>query len=204
MNDVVKSTLTLGLIAAVCTALVATTWQVTRERIVANQEAMLEQSLGPALKGIEFDGKVSAYTDRKEPVLFTATVNPDGGLWDTADLWRNLQHGAYADFRWNFQSALPDPGDWSAIVSHGIMGNSGPELIEASQVMGADDRTVFRTVILPLVRLGKRPFAVVMPDVWIPLNRKMLSEIAIADPAAFAAIIEQARPHVQQPQAAAA
>ena len=38
----------------------------------------------------------------------------------------------------------------------------------------------------------------------ITLNRKMLSEIAIADPAAFAAIIEQARPHVQQPQAAAA
>ena len=38
----------------------------------------------------------------------------------------------------------------------------------------------------------------------ISLNRKMLSEIALADPAAFAAIVEQARPHVQQPQAAAA
>jgi hypothetical protein len=25
-----------------------------------------------------------------------------------------------------------------------------------------------------LVFVGKRPFAVVMPDVWIPLNRKML------------------------------
>jgi large subunit ribosomal protein L20 len=30
----------------------------------------------------------------------------------------------------------------------------------------------------------------------IELNRKMLSEIAIADPAAFDAICEQARPHV--------
>lgn len=38
----------------------------------------------------------------------------------------------------------------------------------------------------------------------ISLNRKMLSEIALADPAAFTAIVEQARPHVQQPQAAAA
>ena len=38
----------------------------------------------------------------------------------------------------------------------------------------------------------------------ILLNRKMLSEIAIADPEAFAAIVEQARPHVRSPAAAAA
>ena len=33
----------------------------------------------------------------------------------------------------------------------------------------------------------------------VELNRKMLSEIAIADPDAFAAIVEQARGHVQDP-----
>ncbi len=38
----------------------------------------------------------------------------------------------------------------------------------------------------------------------IMLNRKMLSEIAIADPATFEAIVNQARPHIQQPQSAAA
>ena len=38
----------------------------------------------------------------------------------------------------------------------------------------------------------------------ITLNRKMLSEIAIADPDGFAAIVQQARPHLQVPQAAAA
>lgn len=38
----------------------------------------------------------------------------------------------------------------------------------------------------------------------IALNRKMLSEIAIADPAAFDAIVEKVRPHVQQPARAAA
>ena len=38
----------------------------------------------------------------------------------------------------------------------------------------------------------------------IMLNRKMLSEIAIADPDAFTVIVEQARPHVQTPQPAAA
>jgi large subunit ribosomal protein L20 len=33
----------------------------------------------------------------------------------------------------------------------------------------------------------------------IELNRKMLSEIAIADPAAFDAIVELARPHLHKP-----
>lgn len=36
----------------------------------------------------------------------------------------------------------------------------------------------------------------------IELNRKMLSEIAIADPAAFDAIVELARPHLHEPKAA--
>ena len=35
-------------------------------------------------------------------------VNPDGGLWDPADLWRNLQHGAYAMPEWNYRRLLPD------------------------------------------------------------------------------------------------
>ena|SRR5688572_18039858 len=34
----------------------------------------------------------------------------------------------------------------------------------------------------------------------IELNRKMLSELALTDPAAFDAIVEAARPHIQQPQ----
>lgn len=38
----------------------------------------------------------------------------------------------------------------------------------------------------------------------IELNRKMLSEIAVSDPETFTAIVEQARPHVDQPQKQAA
>jgi large subunit ribosomal protein L20 len=38
----------------------------------------------------------------------------------------------------------------------------------------------------------------------IMLNRKMLSEIAIADPATFESIVAQARPHVQTPATAVA
>jgi large subunit ribosomal protein L20 len=37
----------------------------------------------------------------------------------------------------------------------------------------------------------------------ITLNRKMLSELAISDPATFDAIVEQARPHIHVPQKAA-
>jgi large subunit ribosomal protein L20 len=41
-------------------------------------------------------------------------------------------------------------------------------------------------------------------EAGITLNRKMLSEIAIADPATFDAIVEQARPHIHVPKSAAA
>jgi electron transport complex protein RnfG len=61
MNDktVIRTGLTLAMIAAVCTALVAATYQVTRERIAANEKALLEQSLQPALAGVFFDSGVS-------------------------------------------------------------------------------------------------------------------------------------------------
>src|SRR5689334_10105340 len=36
----------------------------------------------------------------------------------------------------------------------------------------------------------------------IDLNRKMLSELAISDPATFDAIVEQVRPHIAHPAAA--
>ncbi len=56
---VMKSGITLATIAAVCTALVAFTYQLTDERIAANEQAWLEQSLQPALAGLFFDSGVS-------------------------------------------------------------------------------------------------------------------------------------------------
>lgn len=41
-------------------------------------------------------------------------------------------------------------------------------------------------------------------DAGIDLNRKMLSELAIADPAAFDAIVERVKPHLKTPKAKAA
>ena len=58
-QDIFASSLTLTMIAAVCTALVAATYQLTAERISANQRAFLEQSLEPALSGVIYDNSVT-------------------------------------------------------------------------------------------------------------------------------------------------
>ncbi len=58
-GNLLKSGLTLAAIAAICTAAVAATYQLTRERIAANEQALLEQSLEPALSGVEFDGSIT-------------------------------------------------------------------------------------------------------------------------------------------------
>ena len=58
-NRVVKAGLTLAAIAAICTALVAATYTATSDRIAANEQAWLEQSLTPALSGIFFEGSVT-------------------------------------------------------------------------------------------------------------------------------------------------
>jgi len=58
-RSVLKTGLTLALIAAICTALVAATYQATRDRIAANEKALLEQSLQPALSGTFYDTDVS-------------------------------------------------------------------------------------------------------------------------------------------------
>jgi electron transport complex protein RnfG len=58
-QTIIKTGTTLAVIAAICTTLVAATYQLTRERIVANDKAMLEQALQPALAGIFYEGGVS-------------------------------------------------------------------------------------------------------------------------------------------------
>ena len=53
-----RSAATLATIAAICTALVATTWTLTKTRIADNEQAYLERSLAPVLAGLAFDGGV--------------------------------------------------------------------------------------------------------------------------------------------------
>lgn len=58
-QSALKTGLTLAFIAAICTALVSATFQLTKERIAANEKALLEQSLQPALAGVFYDSSVS-------------------------------------------------------------------------------------------------------------------------------------------------
>jgi electron transport complex protein RnfG len=58
-QGILASGTTLTLIAAICTALVAATYQLTAERISANQQTFLEQSFEPALSGLFYDGSIT-------------------------------------------------------------------------------------------------------------------------------------------------
>jgi electron transport complex protein RnfG len=55
---ILRSGATLAAIAALCTALVAFTYELTDERIAANEQAWLEQNLEPALSGLTYDGNI--------------------------------------------------------------------------------------------------------------------------------------------------
>ena len=59
ISRVAKGGVTLAVIAAICTTLVAATYRLTTERIAANEQAWLEKSLTPALGDIDFEGSIS-------------------------------------------------------------------------------------------------------------------------------------------------
>jgi electron transport complex protein RnfG len=58
-SSILKTGLTLAVIGAICTSLVAATYQSTKDRIAANDKALLEQSLAPALSGVFYDSGVT-------------------------------------------------------------------------------------------------------------------------------------------------
>lgn len=55
----VQNGLILAAVAAVCTTLVALTFNVTRARIAANEQEYLQQSLAPVLAGVSFDNDIN-------------------------------------------------------------------------------------------------------------------------------------------------
>ena len=61
-GSVLTTAIILGALAAICSALVALTYDVTEERIVENRQRFLEESLAPMLEGIEYEGKLSDST----------------------------------------------------------------------------------------------------------------------------------------------
>ena len=61
-GSIFSSAAILAVLAAVCTALVALTYDLTDERIAANEQAFLEESLKPVLAGIDYEGTLSDST----------------------------------------------------------------------------------------------------------------------------------------------
>ena len=66
-TSVLKNGLTLALIAAVCSALVAVTYSLTHETIEDNRKAHLEGQLRPALSDLMYDGDVTESVVVLEP-----------------------------------------------------------------------------------------------------------------------------------------
>ncbi|MEM7431415.1 MAG: electron transport complex subunit RsxG [Pseudomonadota bacterium] len=58
-HSAVRAVLTMVVIATFCAILIAATHHWTADQIAANEQARLEQSLVPALAGLDFDGSVS-------------------------------------------------------------------------------------------------------------------------------------------------
>ena len=80
-NSIWKSGVTLALVAAFCTSLVAFTWQLTAERIEANKTEWLERSLQPALAGLFFDSPVT-----ESMIMILSPHEPPGS--DAAIIYR--------------------------------------------------------------------------------------------------------------------
>jgi electron transport complex protein RnfG len=57
-RGILSTGMTLAVIAGICTSLVTATYRLTEERIAANEKALLEQSLQPALAGLVYDSDV--------------------------------------------------------------------------------------------------------------------------------------------------
>jgi electron transport complex protein RnfG len=81
-----RSGATLGIIAAVCTAIVALTWQLTHERIADNRRAWLEQSLAPVMSELTWDNDI---------IASRFTMSPPHGLpgSEPAIVYRAFDHG---------------------------------------------------------------------------------------------------------------
>jgi len=83
---IIQSALILAIVAAICTTLVALTFSMTRDRIAANEQAFLEQSLTPVLSGKSYDNDLSA-SALIEPAPHTLPGS------ENAVIYRALQDG---------------------------------------------------------------------------------------------------------------
>ena len=62
-----RNAVILAIMAAICSGLVALTYTTTRDRIIANEKAYIEQSLQPVLAGVIYDNDLTASVHTLQP-----------------------------------------------------------------------------------------------------------------------------------------
>ena len=151
ISRVTKGGLTLAAIAAICTTLVAATYRLTSERIAANEQAWLEQSLAPALGGVDYEGSIT------ESRL---VLEPPHGLPgnDAAIIYRAYSGGAPVAALFVVTARGGYAGPIRILVGVGVDGTvTGVRILEHRETPGLGDGIE----AIPL-RLGpaiRRPFA---------------------------------------------
>ena len=133
-GSVIKGGVTLAAIAAICTMLVAATYQLTADRIAANERAWLERSLEPALSGVFFDGSVT------ESKLVVPPPHDLPGN-DTAIVYRVYAEGAPVAALFAVTARDGYAGPIRILVGVGIDGAvTGVRIVEHRETPGLGDR----------------------------------------------------------------
>ncbi len=133
-GGVIKGGVTLAAIAAICTLLVAATYQLTADRIAANEQAWLERSLEPALSGLSFEGSI---TESK------LEISPPHDLPgnDTAIVYRVFAEGAPVAALFVVTARDGYAGPIRILVGVGTDGAvTGVRIVEHRETPGLGDR----------------------------------------------------------------
>lgn len=133
-GGVIKGGVTLAVMAAICTLLVAATYQLTADRIAANERAWLERSLEPALSGVFFEGSVT-----ESKLLVPAPHDLPGN--DTAIIYRVFAEGAPVAALFAVTARDGYAGPIRILVGVGIDGTvTGVRIVEHRETPGLGDR----------------------------------------------------------------
>ena len=133
-GGVIKGGLTLAAMAAICTLLVAATYQLTAERIAANERAWLERSLEPALSGVFFEGSVT-----ESKLVIPPPHDLPGN--DTAIIYRVFAEGAPVAALFAVTARDGYSGPIRILVGAGIDGSvTGVRIVEHRETPGLGDR----------------------------------------------------------------
>lgn len=133
-GGVIKGGVTLAAMAAICTLLVAATYQLTADRIAANEKAWLERSLEPALSGVFFEGSVT------ESKLVVPPPHDLPGN-DTAIVYRVFAEGAPVAALFAVTARDGYSGPIRILVGVGIDGAvTGIRIVDHRETPGLGDR----------------------------------------------------------------